>query len=524
MTTADSDGSIVVRLVDGDLTLNDGTAPADADGRAVLADGTGNILLETIVDTGSVTVNADVESEGGHISIVAGSGITFTAGADIDTVGAGTMDLEARTGSILLSTTSDQTTGSGDIRFFAYVNITLGGLTRTTGSVSVTADTGWIHDGDSDGSVDIEASGLRLDAAVEVGQLGESVNPIETTVTTVSARAGAGGISLLESDDLIVDDTTVTINRVDIDGTTDGETDIRTDAVRSDLVTADGSDGSIVVRLVNGNFTLNDGTAPADGDGRAVLADGTGNILLETIADTGSVTANADVESEGGHISIVAGDGIEFTALADIDTQAGGTIDLEARTGSILLSTTSNQTTGSGDVRFLAYVNVTLGGVAHTTGSVSVTADTGWIHDGDSDGGVDIEATGLRLDAQVEIGQLGESVNPIETTVTTVSARTGAGGINLLESDDLIVDDTTVTINRVDTDATTDGVTDIVMDAVQSDLVTTDGSNGSIVVRLVDGNLTLNDGTAPADADDRAVLADGYREHPARVRLPIPGL
>ena len=129
------------------------------DGRAVLANGAGNILLETIADAKSVTANADVESEGGHISIVAGSGITFTAGADIDTVGTGTIDLEARTGSILLSTTSNQTTGSGDIRFFAHVNVTLGGLVHTTGSVSVTADTGWIHDGDSDGSVDIKGHG-----------------------------------------------------------------------------------------------------------------------------------------------------------------------------------------------------------------------------------------------------------------------------------------------------------------------------------------------------------------------------
>ena len=359
-----------------------------------------------------------------------------------------------------MSTTSDQTTGSGDIRFFAHVNVTLGGLTHTIGSVSVTADTGWIHDGDSDGSVDIEATGLRLDGQVEVGQLGESVNPIETTVTTVSARAGSGGLNLLESDDLVVDDTTVTVNRVDVDATTDGEADIRTDAVRSDIVTTDGSNGSIVVRLVDGDLTLNNGTAPADADGRAVLADGAGNILLETIADAKSVTVNADVESEGGHISIVAGSGITFTAGADIDTVGTGTIDLEARTGSILLSTTSNQTTGSGDIRFFAHVNVTLGGLTHTIGSVSVTADTGWIHDGDSDGSVDIEATGLRLDGQVEVGQLGESVNPIETTVTTVSARAGAGGISLLESDDLIVDDTTVTINRVDIDATTDGVTD----------------------------------------------------------------
>ena len=506
-TNANGDnGSIVIRVGTGNLTLNDGTAPVD--NTVIRAHGSGNILLETL--SGSITANGDIHSGSGHITVLASDSMECTAGADITTGETGTIDLEATSGSILLSTTSNQTTGSGDVRFLAYVNITLGGVTHTTGSVSVTADTGWIHDGDTDGSVDIEASGLRLDAAVEVGQLGGSVNPIETTVTTVSARAGAGGISLLESDDLIVDDTTVTINRVDIDATTDGVTDTRTDAVQSDVVTTADSDGSIVVRLVDGDLTLNDGTAPADADGRAVLADGTGNILLETIADAKSVTVNADVESEGGHISIVAGSGITFTAGADIDTVGAGTIDLEARTGSILLSTTSDQTTGSGDIRFFAHVNVTLGGlVTHTTGSVSVTADTGWIHDGDSDGSVDIEATGLRLDAAVEVGQLGVDVNPIETTVTTVSARAGAGGLNLLESDDLVVDDTTVTINRVDIDATTDGETDIRTDAVRSDLVTTDGSDGSIVVRLVNGDLTLNNGTAPADADGRAVLADG---------------
>ena len=80
--------------------------------------------------------------------------------------------------------------------------------------------------------------GLRLDGQVEVGQLGESVNPIETTVTTVSARAGSGGLNLLESDDLVVDDTTVTVNRVDVDCDPPTVTaDIRTDAVRSDIVT-----------------------------------------------------------------------------------------------------------------------------------------------------------------------------------------------------------------------------------------------------------------------------------------------
>jgi len=46
------------------------------------------------------------------------------------------------------------------------------------------------------GTLDIAATGLRLWAGTGIGQLGASVNPIETTVTTVSARAtGAASAS-----------------------------------------------------------------------------------------------------------------------------------------------------------------------------------------------------------------------------------------------------------------------------------------------------------------------------------------
>src|SRR5207253_1594067 len=107
------------------------------------------------------------------------------------------------------------------------------GVITTTGNVSITAASGTIYDGDTDGSVDIASTGLRLWAGTGVGQLGGSVNAIETTVTTVSARATGGGISLRESDALNVDDSSATISKVTVDSTVHNVTD----ATQSDLRT-----------------------------------------------------------------------------------------------------------------------------------------------------------------------------------------------------------------------------------------------------------------------------------------------
>jgi len=142
-----------------------------------------------------VTANADVVTPTGNITILAAQNVTFTAGADIQTAGAGstgTIDVVAgsvgNAGSINLSTTSNTTSTSGDIRFWAETDINVGGLISTAANVSLTADTGTIYDNDNENvTVDIAATGLRLWAGTGVGVLGAGVNPLETTVTTVSA-------------------------------------------------------------------------------------------------------------------------------------------------------------------------------------------------------------------------------------------------------------------------------------------------------------------------------------------------
>lgn len=462
-STDGRDGAIVIDSLAGLMTI---TGVVSAQGH-----------VRMHVTLGSILANANISSLNKNISLLAFGDITASDTVDIRTTGAGTIDMEALTGSITLSTTSDVTTTDGDIRLLAGLNITVGGILSTTGSVSATALTGWIRDGDADGSLDILAYELRLFSFIGVGEVGSTVNPMETTVAILSGRAGTEGFNILESDQLIIGDTGATIQRVNSDASTVAVTD----ATQSDIVTT--HNGPIVVRTINGNLSLFDGTAPQNDV--AVHANGTGRILLEAMGIGTSIDFHADIISGSGEISILADLNVTSTGTADILSGGTGTIDVEARYGSITYSVTSDQRTGSGDIRFNAEINITLGGVTSTTGDVSGTAVTGWIRDGDSDGTVDIYANELRFWAEIGVGQLGAQVNPIETTVTTMSARAGVEGINILETDDLIINASDVTIQRVLPDTGLVAVTD------EARVDVTTYNNGSIVVRTINGDMYL---------------------------------
>jgi len=101
------------------------------------------------------------------------------------------------------------------------------------------------------------------------------------------------------------------------------------------VVTTAGN-GAIVLRTTAGNITLNDGTALADNT--AVSANGSGNILLQAIGATSSITGNADVITATGHLSILAAQDLTFHGRGghlDGGRGLGRTIDLVAGTGTI---------------------------------------------------------------------------------------------------------------------------------------------------------------------------------------------
>ncbi|MBV5305031.1 MAG: S-layer family protein, partial [Chlorobium sp.] len=494
--TTGGNGNIVLRTTNGSIVLNDGTGATD--NTSLSANGRGNILVQSPGGSTDITVNADIVSGSGHITLLGGRSVLFTVGADITTTSTGTINLEAGTGFIQLSPTSNISSGRGDIRLYGSQNITLGGVVSTTGNVSMTSTAGSILDGDAgDSAVDIASSALRLSAAVGIGQLGSNANAIDTAVDTLTARATSGGINLFEANQLTIDDVSARIQKV---GSTGGVLLI-SDDVQSDVRTT-GGNGSIVLQTMNGALVLHDGTASADNV--ALYANGSGNILLRASGSGNGINADSDVKSDSGHVTVVAAGSVTFNASADVTTGAAGTLALEAATGSILLSTTSNLTGTSGDIRLAAAVNVTLGALVSTTGNVSVIATSGSVLDGDSDGGLDIRSTGLRLVAGDGIGRQGVLSNPLETSVAVVSGRAGSG-IALYEKDSIAVGDVSATVKLVDASA---GLT-LFTDTLQSDLRTTSG-NGAIVLRTINGDILLNDGTVKADltvGEDNTVIS-----------------
>ncbi|MEX2443988.1 MAG: hypothetical protein WD492_10305 [Alkalispirochaeta sp.] len=496
LRTSGGDGSIVLRTTNGTIILNDGTAGSD--NTAVSANGSGNLLIEAGGTGQDITANADVLSGSGNISVIAAAGVSLAATVDVTTGITGTLDLEATSGSVTMADDSRLTAVDGDIRILAGTDVSLGGVATSNGSVSITATSGNILDG-GDTDTDIAAEGLRFEAGTGFGNDGTTVDAIDTSVTTVSGRATSGGIYIVEADGITVDDASATVQRVASDATTSAVTD----ATRADLRTTAGS-GSIVVRTTDGTITLNDGTVLADGsagtDNTAVSANGSGNILVQAQGTGQDITANADLLSGSGNVSVIAADNLDLGATVDVTTGITGTLDLEATAGSITMADDSRVTAADGDIRLLAEVDVTLGGVATTNGSVSVTATSGDILDG-GDTDTDIAAVGLRFEAGTGFGNDGTTVDAIDTNVTTVSGRATSGGIYIAEADGITVGDTSATVQRVAADATTSGVTD----ATQSDLRTTTG-NGSIEL-VAAGAISLNDGTAPND--QTAVSADG---------------
>ena len=269
-------GDIVVEsarmhgVVNGDSSLviiaeNGAVRVAEGGSGIVIEDG-GRLLLDGQGNQSDVVVNAPVAVASGAVSIHAGRSILIGAGGGIDAQGTTTLDLLARGGAIALSETSAVTSEGGNVRLFAFTDVTLTGM-EIGGQLSVTAETGSVRDG-GDVALDVIGSALRLSAADGIGEFDENTaGPMEIRVDRLAAEAGSRGISLLETDDITLGTVgAVSVQRVLPDGTLAIASD---ESFLAGVWTADS--GPIVIRTVNGSITV----------GNAVTAEGSANILLQ---------------------------------------------------------------------------------------------------------------------------------------------------------------------------------------------------------------------------------------------------
>ncbi|PCJ14855.1 MAG: hypothetical protein COB02_18580, partial [Candidatus Cloacimonadota bacterium] len=443
---AGTDGTISLKALDGEIVVS-GTISSTGD--------VGNVILYSLEASGDVTnsnitISKKVSSTKGDISIISSDNITQNADGDIQVdASSKTIDVSASL-AITMVDGATSITNNSNIRYEASSsNIALASLNAGDGDITIKSGGNISDAGNTD--VDLISVNLRLEAG---GTIGSSSESLDTTVTTLAAKTAGGGIFINETDVLIINKVNaISVNRV-------GGAAVVDSASMEDITTL--SNGSIVISATD--LEINAGTVTA---ASAISSHGAGNILLQ--ARSVDIDLNASIDGGSGHISLVSATNINLVAAGDMQTTAGS-VDIEATAGLISMLDGASINSGSGNIRLLASTTLTLGTLI-TSSHVSLIADS--ISDsGTTD--IDVSANRFRVKTtdSGSSGFFGTSSNHIETTVATLSANVGSGGLFITESDSLILDTVSdIVVNRVKLDGSV--TASIKTDVAQSNVVTT---------------------------------------------------
>ena len=356
LTNNVSDGTgtqagLLTLLATGDIAFAAGIAVSNGAGRVDIESSAGNIALATSstlqssggtlnlraahgVALGQVlaAANARVQAQGGALHVnnavtvgngASGGSLSLLATGDVDlgavvvSSGLGSVDVESSGGSVAMDASALVASATGAVRVLAAQDVGIG-LITTTGNVAITATAGSITNASH--GLDVLANGLRLSAGNGIG--------LEIHATTLSASAGAGGLTLLSDQGVTVGSVAVSVNQV----STTGTTSTVTDSAQAGLVT--GANGSISLQALSGDITL----TPAGGN--AVNANGAGSVLVQALASDGNVNAYAGILSGTGAIDVEAGNNIALytpgSAAAQIATALPGLITVHAINGTVI--------------------------------------------------------------------------------------------------------------------------------------------------------------------------------------------
>ncbi len=327
-----------------------------------------NLLLDA--KSGDVTLNADVTSADGSISVLAANSVAQNANIAVLS-GGGSIDVEGTAGSVTMADGTGSQTVDGDIRYKAGQDVALSRLNASNGNVRVEAVAGNITD--ANGAVNnVTANGLQLVAGRSIAT---GADRLETTVNTLAMQAG-GNAYVDNSKELTVGTVgPVTVDRVNADSTTTTMTD--------QALSGAAVGGHLKLTVNSGTLTVN----------QQVNA-GT-NLLLD--AKSGDVALNADVTSANGNISVLAANSVAQNA--DIAVSNGsGSIDVEAFAGSVTMATGTVSRTANGNIRYEAGQDVTLGQLNAGTGMVAVMASGDIVGDGNN---ITASATLLKVNGSI---------------------------------------------------------------------------------------------------------------------------
>lgn len=316
---AESSAGNVVMRAGSSLQSAGGTVNVDAARGVTLGRVQANANTRVRAEGGAIAVNDTVQTGVGNLSLLA-SGDIGVAAVTVGS-GAGTLDVESG-GSVTMNAAGVLTSASGAVLVHAARDVAVGRI-ATAGNVSVVAGNGSIID--ASGAVDITGNGIRLVGAYGVGT---AAHALEIHGTTVSASAGAGGVTLLSTQGVTVGSVAVSVAKV----AADGSASTLTDAGQAGIVTV--ANGSVSLKAAAGDITL----TPSGGN--AIAANGSGSVLVQALAANGNVDALAGITSGTGAIDIEAGDDIVLytpaSGAAQISTALPGLVTVHAVNGKVI--------------------------------------------------------------------------------------------------------------------------------------------------------------------------------------------
>ncbi len=388
------------QLIVGDATNGDITVD-----NVLAADGSGiGTLTLNATKSGSSVSFANNASAFNALNVNAGNGVNVSA------------DVTAQ-GAVALNTDADGN-GSGSFTLDSSKN-----LSTSDNALSITT---------AGLSVDGNLSSGSADTTIEVSQAGASIGVGD------SADCGGSCDLQLRSGDL----NNITAGSFTLGGANNGG------------ITVDGLTAAVPLTLVSS----------AAGK-KVAFANNPSSFTELTVLSGGTISDAADgTLNTSGVASFTAANGVSFTNTANV---FGGPVNLATTSGNATLFTNSALTLGTSSVGGTLTATVgggnglTVNGTQTASGGLSLTADSGLnltgrlvstsasasaiqltsgnggVFDGDSDGGLDIDAPGGGLVVKSVTG-FGTASNPIETRIASVNiTNSGDGEINLFETDSL---------------------------------------------------------------------------------------
>lgn len=337
-----------------------------------------NLLLKST--SGQLDCRAQVTSSNGCLSLQAQNHLLVSSNMFV-LGGAGNLDAEASAGSIIMSNAASATTAGGNMRFRAGLDVAASHLSPGAGSLSVWADRDVIDANAA--AVNFEGNVLRVQAGRHFSSAGDR---LETSVGTLAAQTG-GDLIADEMQGLNIGSVVMAVNRC----LADGSTELITDPALTGL----GSGSNLLLTVISGDLALNQPIRA----GRHVLGQ----------ALSGSLTQSADILSTNGCISLLAeGD---ITQQANL-TAWSGNLDLDATSGSVVMSAGTTNQTGNSNIRVSAGQDIRLGLIQCGPGQLSLVAGG---HVTDQNGAAN-NMTAYALLARAG-GGVGSATNAMETNL-----------------------------------------------------------------------------------------------------------